>query len=159
MSLLVRDGWAGSMRHEYRKLTPMCLPCRAASYVVIASSAQLEKVHADLTIRCGEPRSAAEWREKVEQAGIDFSEEALVIMYEVIGTGGKATLNIEGPMDGVLKAAINWQTPEGPAVPIATAACFSFAVDKSTVERVDIRKGGVLNRNSSGDVVSVEVAR
>jgi hypothetical protein len=137
-------GFAGEKSRAYREVPAVCLPCGAAGYLAIASRSALEQAHFDLTEKCGDPREPATWRQKVDQAGIDFDREALIIMYEVIGTGGKATLDVEGPLDGVLKAAINWNTPKGPAVPIATAACFSFAVDKSMVKRVDVRKGGVL---------------
>lgn len=35
-------------------------------------------------------------------------------------------------------------------VPIASAACVTFAVNKSLVHTVTITRGGVLNRNKSG---------
>jgi hypothetical protein len=145
-------GFAGEKRRAFREVPAVCLPCGAAGYLAIASQSALEEVHLDLVAKCGEPREPAAWRQRVDQAGIDLDQEALIIMYEVIGTGGKASLDIEGPVNGVLQAAINWDTPTGPAVPIATAACFSFAVDKSAVKRVDVRKGGVLHQHLPGTV-------
>jgi hypothetical protein len=134
----------------YRVVPALCLPCGAESYLAITSISELKQLHADMVTNCGESRSAAVWHQKVVQAGVDFDKEALIIMYEVIGTGGTATLDIEGPISGVLKVAMKWNTPKGPAVPIATAACFSLAVDKSIVKRVEVSKGGVLNRHLSG---------
>jgi hypothetical protein len=144
MLISPETGLAGEKSRAYREVPAVCLPCGAAGYLAIASKSALEEVHLDLTAKCGEPREPAAWRQRVDQAGIDFGQEALIIMYEVIGTGGRASLDIDGPVNGVMKAAINWNTPKGPALPIATAACFSFAVDKSMVKRVEVRKGGVL---------------
>lgn len=149
---------AGEINRGYRALSALCLPCGAESYLAITSRSELKQVDAELVAKCGESRSPAAWRQKVDQAGVDFDKEALINMYEVIGTGGTATLDIEGPVNGVLKAAMRWNTPKGPAVPIATAACFSFAVDKSIVRRVEVSKGGVLNRHPSGPV-SFDISR
>jgi hypothetical protein len=147
-----KTGFAYEQNRAYRELPAVCLPCGAKGYVAIASKDALERVHFDLLEKCKEPREVVVWRQKVDQAGVDFDQEALIILYEVIGTGGRASLDVEGPVDGVLKAAIDWQTPGGPAVPIATAACFSFAVDKSAVKRVDVRKGGVLYHHLPGTI-------
>jgi hypothetical protein len=78
---------------------------------------------------------------------IDLRDEAIVTMYEVIGTGGKPSLRITGPENKVLNAAIAWDTGPAPHVPIATAACLTFAVLKSAVDRVDFMPGGVLNKS------------
>lgn len=158
MIITPETGSAGEKSRGYREVPAMCLPCGAESYIAIGSKSALEQVHFDLAAKCGEPRAPAAWRQKVDQAGIDFDKEALIIMYEVIGTGGKAILDIEGSTEGVLKAAINWKTPTGPAVPIATAACFSIAVDKSMVKRVDVRKGGVL-RHDLPSTIPLDISR
>jgi len=143
----------------YRTLPPLCLPCGGESHVAIGSAAELDRVHAGVKNRCQEPNAPAEWRNRVEQAKLDFSREALVLMYEVIGTGGKAALEVEGPANGVLRAGIRWSIPKGPALPIATAACYSFAVDKVVVRRVDVRAGGVLNAGAAGAVKVLEMSR
>jgi hypothetical protein len=90
---------------------------------------------------------------------IDFRDEAIITMYEVIGTGGKPSLQITGPESKVLKAAIAWDTGAPPHVPIATAACFRFAVLKSAVDRVDVMPGGVLNKTREERSLPVVAAR
>jgi hypothetical protein len=90
---------------------------------------------------------------------IDFRDEAVVTMYEVIGTGGKPSIHITGPENGVLKAAIVWDTGPPPHVPIATATCFTFAVLKSVVKRIDIMPGGVLNKTREALSLSVLTGR
>lgn len=44
-----------------------------------------------------------------------------------------------------------------PDVPIATAACVTFAVSKSAVDSVDVTPGGVLNK--SRDELSLPVSQ
>jgi hypothetical protein len=144
----------GSAPRAYRPVSGACLPCGGESYAVIGSPAELDRMVASLKSKCQEDRSPALWREQVVRSGIDFSKEALVIVYEVIGSGGQSKLETSGPADGVLSVSIAWTVPKGPLPPIATAACFSLAVDKSMVRRVEIRKGGVLNRSSTGDLAT-----
>jgi len=130
-------------------------PCGGSAHFAITSRADLDRATAGFVAKCGE-RPAAEWRHRVENAKIDFSKEALVILYEVIGTGGKARLEVVGPSDGVLRLAIAWETPKGPALPIATAAAFFIAVDKSRVKRVEIGGGGT---PLPGEARSIELSR
>jgi len=90
---------------------------------------------------------------------IDFRDEAIVTMYEVIGSGGKPSLHITGPESKVLKAAIVWDTGPPPHAPIATAACLTFAVLKSDVNRIDVMPGGVLNKSREKRSLPVVTAR
>jgi hypothetical protein len=129
-------------------------PCGGPSHFAIASRADLDRVSAGFAAKCGD-RLAAEWRERIEKSKVDFSKEALVVLYEVIGTGGKAQLNVVGPSDGVLHAGITWETPKGPALPIATAALFVIAVDKTRVKRIEI--GGV--GQVPGAPLSIDLSR
>ncbi len=148
---------ASEDRIAYHEVPGLCLPCGAQNGLLIASRAQLDRVAAGLPAKCQEERSPAKWRERVERARIDFSREALLLLDEVIGTGGTSRLDVKGPSGGVLKVAIAWTTPKGPALPIATAACYSIVVDKSRVRRVEIRRGGVLRDLASGDPLSLDV--
>src|SRR5687768_16179966 len=71
----------------YRELSPaLDLPGGGEDCVVIASRTQLEQVHSDLTKRCGESKPVAAWRQRIDQSGIDFDEEVLVMMHDYIGT-------------------------------------------------------------------------
>jgi len=128
-------------------------PCGGSSHFAITSRADLDRLSAGFKEKCGQG-PAAEWRRRVENAKIDFSKEALVVLYEIIGTGGKAKLEAVGPTDGVLNLAIAWETPKGPALPIATAAAFVVAVDKSQVKRVELGRGA----RGSGEL-SIDLTR
>src|SRR5258706_7964732 len=66
----------------WRPVPGACLPC-GETYAVIGSQAELERMVASLTSKCREDRSPARWREQVERTGIDFSREALVVLFEV----------------------------------------------------------------------------
>jgi hypothetical protein len=158
VSLSSVHGWCMDAGAAYRTVPGACLPCGTPNYSAIASGAEADRVYADLVTRCGSA-PAAQWRDRVRQTGVDFSREALVSLYEVIGTGGTARLSIQGPDRGVLKAAIVWQTPKLPAPPIATASCQSFAIDKSRVRRVDVREGGVLDRRTGSGQVSLDIPK
>jgi hypothetical protein len=140
--------FAGSPKSAYRVLqgTGACLPCGAESYVVIDSQDKLEDLYTELKEKWRESQAPDTWRQSIMDLSIDFRDEAIVTMYEVIGTGGKPSLHITGPESKVLKAAIAWDTGPPPHVPIATAACFTFAVLKSVVNRIDVMPGGVLNK-------------
>lgn len=127
-----------------------CLPCGAKPhYVVIGSDEKINALHAQLAEICGDSKAPDTWRQSVIDLGVNFRDEAVIALYEVIGTGGTASLAIAGPEDGILKAAIKWHTGPPPHPPIATAACITFAVQKSAVRRVDILPGGVLNKDRS----------
>jgi hypothetical protein len=144
--------FAGMRESAYRILEgpPACLPCGAEPrYLVVGSHEEVSDLHAKLTERCGGSESPDAWRQSVLGLRVDFRDEAIIAMYEVIGTGGQPSLDIAGPEDGVLKAAITWHTGPPPHPPIATAACFTFAVRKSAVKRVDIMPGGVLSKDRS----------
>jgi hypothetical protein len=103
-------------------------------------------LYAELKEKCRDAESPERWRNSVSDLGVDFENEAIVAMYEVIGTGGKPSLEIAGLLEGVLRAAIAWDTGAPPHVPIATAGCLTFAVKKSAVHTVTIIRGGVLNK-------------
>jgi len=141
-------GIAESPGQAYRVLegTGACLPCGAESYVIIDSQDKLESLYTGLKERCHDSRAPDAWRQAIADLRIDFRDEAIVTMYEVIGTGGKPSVLIAGPENKILKAAIAWDTGPPPHVPIATAACLTFAVRKSAVDRVDVMPGGVLNQ-------------
>jgi hypothetical protein len=141
--------FAGSPESAYRVLqgTGACLPCGSESYVVINSQDKLDDLYTGLKEKCRGSQAPDTWRQTIMDFGIDFREEAIITMYEVIGAGGKPSLHISGPESKVLKAAIVWDTGPPPYAPIATAACFAFAVMKSTVNRIDVMPGGVLNKN------------
>lgn len=151
-------GCAQDSESTYRVLesTGVCLPCGDEAYVVIDSEDKVRDLHADMQEGCPDAQSAETWRQAVNDLGIDFEHEAIVAMYEVIGTGGNPSLAVTGPEEGVLRAAIAWETGPPPHVPIATAACVIFAVNKSAVHTVTITRGGVLNRNKSGEDMTNE---
>ena len=153
--------FAGSPEAAYRVLqvTGTCLPCGAKSYVVIDSEEKLEDLYTELKEECRGSRAPDAWRQSIMDLSIDFRDEAVVTMYEVIGTGGKPSLHITGPENGILRAAIAWDTGPPPYVPIATAACFTFAVLKSVVKRIDIMPGGVLNKTREELSLPVLTAR
>lgn len=94
-----------------------CLPCEGEAYVVIDSEDKMRDLHADLEERCPDTLSAKTWHQAVTDLGIDFVDEAIVAMYEVIGTGGKPSLAVTGPDEGVLRAAIAWDTGPPPTFP------------------------------------------
>jgi hypothetical protein len=144
-----QPGIAASPDLAYRVLEgrPACLPCGAASYAVIDSLDTVEAFHTELKAQCHDSRVPDVWRQSITDLGVDLRNEAIVTMHEVIGTGGKPTLRITGPEAGILHAAIEWDTGPPPHVPIATAACFTFAVLKSAVTRIDVMPGGVLNKS------------
>jgi hypothetical protein len=123
-----------------------CLPCGGEPYIVIDSQDRVRDLYAELKETCREAQSPERWRDSVTDLGVDFESEAIVAMYEVIGTGGKPSLEIAGLQEGVLRAAIAWDTGPPPHVPIATAGCITFAVKKSAVHTVTIVRGGVLNK-------------
>ena len=123
-----------------------CLPCGGAPYVVIDSQDRVHDLDAELKEECRDAQSPERWRNSVTDLGVDFEIEAIVAMYEVIGTGGTPSLEIVWPQEGVLRAAIAWDTGPPPHVPIATAGCITFAVKKSAVHTVTIVRGGVLNK-------------
>jgi hypothetical protein len=133
-----------------------CLPCGGAPYVVIDSQDRVLELYAELKETCREAQSPERWRHSITDLGVDFESEAIVAMYEVIGTGGKPSLEIAGLQEGVLKAAIAWDTGPPPHVPIATAGCITFAVRKSAVHTVAIVRGGVLNKTK--EELSLEVS-
>jgi hypothetical protein len=143
-------GIAESPGQAYRVLegTGACLPCGAESYVIIESQDKLESLYTVLKERCHDSRAPDAWRQAIADLRIDFRDEAIVTMYEVIGTGGKPSVLIAGPENKILKAAIAWDTGPPPHVPIATAACLTLAVRKSAVDRVDVMPGGVLNQTT-----------
>ena len=151
--LVGNPGVAESPESAYRVLegTGVCPPCGSASYVVVDSQDRLEALYTDLKERCRGSQAPDTWRQAIMDLRIDLRDEAIVTMYEVIGTGGRPSLRITGPENKVLKAAIEWDTGPPPHVPIATAACLTFAVLKSAVDRVDVIPGGVLN-NSRGEL-------
>jgi hypothetical protein len=126
----------------YRSLPPLCLPCGDERNVGIASRAQLDDVYSELSLRCGTSEEATSWHQKVDDVELDFEKEALVILWDQIGTQGTPALRVSSPGVGLLTAEIQWDVPAGPARPVATGACFCFAVDKATVERMDVMKGG-----------------
>lgn len=136
-----------------------CLPCGGESYIVLDSEEKLESLYGEAKERCRGSGAPDAWRQAIMDLRIDFRNEALVTLYEVIGTGGKAELRITGPESGVLKAAIAWDTGPPPHVPIATAACFRFAVRKSAVERIDVLPGGVLDKRRDELSLPVSTAR
>lgn len=152
---------AESPESPYRVLQGIgaCLPCGAESHVVIDSQDKLEALYTDLMERCRGSQAPQRWRQAIMDLSIDFRDEAIVTMYEVIGTGGKPSLQITGPESKVLKAAIAWDTGLPPHVPIATAACLTFAVLKSAVDRVDVMPGGVLNKTRAELSLPVSAAR
>jgi hypothetical protein len=127
-----------------------CLPCGGAAYVVIDSQDRVRDLYVELKERCTEAQAPERWRKAITDLGMDFENEAIVAMYEVIGTGGKPSLETTGPEEGLLRAAIAWETGPPPHVPIATAACMAFAVRKSLVHTVTIAPGGVLNKTTEG---------
>lgn len=134
----------------------VCLPCGGPSYFVIDSQDRVIDLYSALKERCSEVQSPETWRKSVTDLGIDFDNEAIVAMYEVIGTGGKPSLEIAGLQEGVLRAAIAWDTGPPPHVPIATAGCITFAVKKSAVHTVVITSGGVLHKTK--EELSLEVS-
>jgi hypothetical protein len=152
---------AGSPESAYRVLhgTGTCLPCGAESYVVVDSQDKVEDLYTELKDKCRGSQAPDTWRQSIMDLSIDFRNEAIVTMYEVIGTGGKPSLHITGPEGKVLKAAIAWDTGPPPHVPVATAACFTFAVLKSVVNRVDVMPGGVLNKTREELSLPVVTAR
>lgn len=139
---------AESAEPAYRLLqgTGACLPCGAESHVVIDTRDRLEDLYTGLKKRCRASQAPDTWRQSILNLGIDFRNQAIVAMYEVIGTAGKPSLQVTGPESKVLKAAIAWDSGPPPHVPVATATCLTFAVLKSVVARVDIMPGGVLNK-------------
>jgi hypothetical protein len=143
-----QPSFAGDPESAYRVLDApaVCLPCGGPSYVVIDSQDRVNDLHAPLDERCDEAQSPEMWRKSVTDLGIDFEIEAIIAMYEVIGTAGQPSLEITGPQEGVLRAAIGWHTGPPPHVPVATAACMTFAVKKSAVHTVTITSGGVLQK-------------
>lgn len=156
------SAFADQQAPVYRTLTgpPACLPCGAEPhYLVIGSHEEVDDLHARLTKRCGGAGPADVWRESVLGLGVDFRDEAVVAMYEVIGTGGEPSLDLTGPEDGVLRAAIQWRTGPPPYPPIASAVCLAFAVQKSAVKRVDIVPGGVLEKDRSVRSLAVPAIR
>ena len=126
----------------YRALPPLCLPCGDERNVGIVSRAQLDDVSSELSLRCGASEEATSWRQNVDDIELDFEKEALVILWDYIGTQGTPALTVSSPSVGLLTAEIQWEVPAGPARPVATAACYCLAVDKSTVNKVDVTKGG-----------------
>ena len=150
---------AESPESAYRVLqeTGACPPCGAPSYVVIDSQDKLETLYTELKEQCRGSAAPDAWRQAIIDLGVDFRDEAVVTLYEVIGTGGKPSLRITGPESKVLSAAIAWDTGPPPHVPIATAACLAFAVRKSAVDSVDVLPGGVLNK--SRDQLSLPVSQ
>lgn len=153
-----QPSFAGDPVAAYRVLDgpAVCLPCGGPSYFVIDSQDRVNDLHAALKERCGEARSPETWRKSVTDLGIDFDIEAIVAMYEVIGTAGQPSLELTGPQEGVLRAAIAWHTGPPPHVPVATAACMTFAVRKSAVDTVTITSGGVLHK--AQEELSLEVS-
>lgn len=134
----------------------LCLPC-GEGYTLVNSTVKFEETLSELEERCGESQSPKAWREKVEQVAINFETHALVCLNEVIGTGGEAGLELEHTTEGVLEAWITWRIPKGPARPIATAACFCFAVDKAIVTRVDLVTGPRTVVPRGPDVLSLDI--
>lgn len=147
-----KPGYAEKQEPVYRILEgrQACLPCGSEPpYLVIGSLEEVSDLHAMLTEKCGKSESPNNWRQSVIGLGVDFRFEAIITMYEVIGSGGHASLDIAESEDGILKASINWDRGSPPYAPIATAACFAFAVKKAAIKRVDILPGGVLSKNRS----------
>lgn len=118
------------------------MPCGDERTVGIATGAAFDEVFGELADKCGDSTEATDWRQRVEDAGVDFDIEALVIVWDWIGTQGQPSLAVEEPSPGVLAVALEWDIPSGPARPVATAACFCLAVDKTTVNQVNVNKAG-----------------
>jgi hypothetical protein len=158
---LGQPAFADDPEPAYRVLhaPAVCLPCGGPSYFVVDSQDRVNDLYAQLEERCGEAQSPETWRTSVTDLGIDFENEAIVAMYEVIGTGGQPTLEISGPQEGVLRAAIAWNMGPPPHVPIATAGCIAFAVKKSLVQTVTITRGGVLNKTTEKLSLTVSDSR
>lgn len=140
-----QSGTAVQAESAYRLIpdSRACLPCNLSRYVVIDSPEAVERLHEELKQTCSGPHLPEAWIRSIEDLQIDFRKEAIVTLYEVIGTGGKPSLRVRGPEDGVLEAAIAWSVGPGPQVPIATAACLVFAANKALVRRVDFIIGGL----------------
>jgi hypothetical protein len=130
--------------HRVLETRQLCMPCGNRSPVLIDSYERLQELYLILLETCKPPSAADRWRDAVLATGADLRVEAVVVLYEVIGTGGTASLDITGSSEGVLNAAVRWQTGGPPHVPIASAACLSFAVLKSAVRKVNVHTGGVL---------------
>lgn len=161
LHFLGEPGFAGSPESVYRVLhaSGACLPCGVESYVVIDSREKIEDLYSEAREACRGSQAPDAWRQAILDLGIDFRDEAIVTMYEVIGTGGQPSLRVTRPESGVLQAAIAWDTGPPPHVPIATAACFTFAVLKSVVNRIDVMPGGVLNKSREGLSLPVATAQ
>lgn len=69
----------------YRSLPPLCLPCVPARGLAIATRAQFDEVLTELVEACGESTEANDWRQRVENAGVDLDSEALVIVWNISG--------------------------------------------------------------------------
>jgi hypothetical protein len=153
--------FAGAPESAYRVLegSGACLPCGVESYVVIDSQHKIEDLYSEAKERCRGSQAPDTWRQSIMDLNVDFRNEAIVTMYEVIGTGGKPSLHITQPEKEVLKAVIAWDTGPPPHVPIATAACSAFAVLKSAVNRIDVMPGGVLNKSREKLSLPVATAR
>jgi hypothetical protein len=159
--LFSERGFARSPQAPYRvlQLSAACVPCGVESYVVIDSSEKVEKLYRAAKEKCPASQEPDRWRDAIFNLKIDFRNEAIVTLYEVIGTGGKPSLQITGPVGGVVKANISWDSGPPPHVPIATATCMSFAVVKSAVKQVDVMPGGVLNKKRETLSLPVLAAR
>jgi hypothetical protein len=156
-SLMGETGISDSTEFSYRVLDARgaCPPCGSESYNIIESRDKLDSLYAKFKKECKAPQAPEIWFRSITDLKIDFKNEAIVTMYEVIGTGGKPSLNITGPETRCIKVSIVWETGPPPHPPIATAACLSLAVSKSAVDRIEITPGGVLNKNREKIILQV----
>lgn len=120
----------------FRGVQALCFPCGSSGNAAFRSQQELEQLVAAQRATCGEPAIADRWLAQVNDLRIDFESEVLVSVYSVLGTAGTATLDTSGEPGGPLTVDIAWKTSSGPALPVATAACFSILVKRQAYKSI-----------------------
>ena len=112
---------------------------------IINSASELELAFKDLAAHCEAQQFQAlrsAFLVSVTAAGIDWTEQSLVIVQDWYGTGmAKASLELESAAD-LVRASIEWKVPPPPVTPDTAVCRFAFTVMKRRVSKVEVNAHG-----------------
>jgi len=146
--LLSAPGSSPSPAAEYRMISGLDLSlfgCMSnPGYYLFSSEADLDEQIKDAPVRhCGATDMAplkSKFLQSLRPAGLQWREEALVVLQEWYGTGmAKAHIDLRFAAPGVLEATVVWKVPPPPLTPDTASFSCAFAVKKSAVSKIVIR--------------------
>lgn len=112
------------------------------SHVLVESREGLERTLDALAPHC--PAETFRARREallrsLERSPVRWEEEALVVVQDWYGTGmATATLGLDSPSPGLVRATVRWEVPPPPVTPDTAVRRFAFAVRKGIVTRVEV---------------------